>query len=448
MALERSNGKGPSGQESKKRIEHLPGRVILRVRRSPLLGYLGGPGRAPTPALARNLPENLSGPIDFLRNNAGLKSARPIFLPKATPTWKPATSSALSQRMAVLSSVSSSPPDVAGFSILSLNPKSVTPELLNTLSSSPMIEIVEPMPARWLMTTEVDPMRNLQWGLRAVRWFEATRPTAADIRVAVLDTGIDVNHPDLDDLEIEYHHEGLVAQDILGHGTHVAGVIAAEANNGVGIAGVADCRLDVWKIFDDQPIQGDFYVDGERYFQALNEARTSGASVMNLSIGGTASSRTEALIFRRLEDAGVLAVAAMGNEFAEGNPIEYPAGYRNVTAVGAVNENRERAWFSNTGRHIDLVAPGTNVLSTLPTQPSPHLDESNYSAWSGTSMATPHVAGAAALVRAQCTGMSVRDIKRRLTGTTTRLPAMGNSKKSFAYGTGLLNVERALAEQT
>ena len=168
---------------------------------------------------------------------------------------------------------------------------------------------------------------------------------------------------------------------------------------------------------------------------------------MNLSIGGTASSRTEALLFRRLEDSGVLAVAAMGNEFTEGNPIEYPAGYRNVTAVGAVNENRERAWFSNTGRHIDLVAPGTNILSTLPTQPSRHLSELNYSAWSGTSMATPHVAGAAALVTAHCPGLSVRDIKRRLTGTTTRLAAMGNRKKSFAYGTGLLSIEGALSEQ-
>ena len=441
-------GNAPRARNPKKRLEHLPGQVVLRVRRSPLLRYLGGTGRAPTAALARNLPENLAGPIDFLRNNAGLKTARPMFHPAGPSARKAKVSSALGQRLAVLSSVADGENDMAGFTILSLDPKSVTPELTKTLTASPLIEMAEPVPARWLMAVEADPMQNLQWGLRAVRWFEAIRPRASDIRVAVLDTGIDVNHPDLDAVEIDYRHEGLSSQDILGHGTHVAGIIAAEINNGIGITGLADCRLDVWKIFGDQPIQGGFYVDGERYFHALNEARTSGSRVMNLSIGGTASSRTEALLFRRLEDAGVLPVAAMGNEFAEGNPIEYPAGYRNVTAVGAVNENRERAWFSNTGRHIDLVAPGTNILSTLPTRTSPYLDEANYSAWSGTSMATPHVAGAAALVAAQCESLSVRDLKQRLVDTAGRLPVMGNRKKSVAYGSGLLNVERALRNQS
>ena len=441
-------GNNPWVRNPKKRLEHLPGQVILRVRRSPLLRYLGGSGGIPTAALARDLPENLAGPIDFLRNNAGLKTARPMFHSAAPATNKAKVSSALGQRLAVLSSVSDGENDMAGFSVLSLDPKRVTAELTKTLTASPLIEMAEPMPARWRMVVDADPMQNLQWGLRAVRWFEANRPPASDIRVAVLDTGIDVTHPDLDDVEIDYRHDGLSSQDILGHGTHVAGVIAAEINNGIGITGLADCRLDVWKIFGDQPIQGGFYVDGERYFQALNEARTSGSRVMNLSIGGTASSRTEALLFRRLRDAGVLPVAAMGNEYAEGNPIEYPAGYRNVTAVGAVNENRERAWFSNTGRHIDLVAPGTNILSTLPTKTSPYLDEANYSAWSGTSMATPHVAGAAALVAARFTNLSVRDLKQRLVETATRLPVMGNRKKSFAYGSGLLNVERALAKQT
>ena len=206
--LERVNGKESAARQPKKRIEHLPGQVILRVRRSPLLRYLGGPGRSPTSALARKLPEHLSGPIDFLRNNAGLKVARPMFQSSAPSTSKARVSPALAQRLAVLASVSHGDNGLAGFSVLSLDPKSVTQELMHTLGSSPMIEIAELMPARWTMAAEADPMRNLQWGLRAVRWFEATRPTAADVRVAVLDTGIDVNHPGLNDIEIDYRHEG------------------------------------------------------------------------------------------------------------------------------------------------------------------------------------------------------------------------------------------------
>ena len=233
---------------------------------------------------------------------------------------------------------------------------------------------------------------------------------------------------------------------MLGHGTHVAGIIAAATNNGVGIAGVSNCQLDVWKIFPDRPLRGDFYVDGERYLQALNAVRRSGVKVMNLSIGGTASSRTETLLFHRLDADGVLSVAAMGNEFLDGNPKEYPAAYKGVLAVGAVSEKRERAWFSNTGHHIDLVAPGANILSTVPTVPSPYLTETDYATWSGTSMATPHVTAAAALVTAQCAGAGSQEVRQRLVGTASRLPAMKYGKRSTAYGAGLLNLKQALSE--
>ncbi len=188
-------------------------------------------------------------------------------------------------------------------------------------------------------------------------------------------------------------------------------------------------------------------MDGERYLQALNAVRRSGLNVMNLSIGGTASSRTETLLFRRLEADGVLSVAAMGNEFLDGNPKEYPAAYKGVLAVGAVNEKRERAWFSNTGRHIGLVAPGSNILSTAPTQPSPYLGETNYASWSGTSMATPHVTAAAALVGAQCGAANAREVRQQLIRTASRLPAMKNGRKTTAYGAGLLNLKQALSER-
>jgi len=295
--------------------------------------------------------------------------------------------------------------DLAGLAVASLPDKRITGDLLKTIGSSPGVEFAERLPARWLETDGVDPKQNLQWGLRAIRYFEARRPSAADVRVAILDTGIDTTHPDLPD-PVLYRHQGLRAQDIIGHGTHVAGVIGAIANNRIGITGIADCRLAIWKIFPDQPERGDFYVDSERYLRALGELPDQEVAVVNLSIGGAAHSQAEALLFRRLIERGVTPVAAMGNEYEEGNPTSYPAAYDDVVSVGAVAENRRRSRFSSTGRHIDLVAPGSNILSTVPVKRSAYREETEYVTWSGTSMATPHVTAAAALVAAAHPGWS------------------------------------------
>src|ERR671934_206369 len=122
----------------------------------------------------------------------------------------------------------------------------------------------------------------------------------------------DAAHPDLAGVVASYDHEGAGAVDIVGHGTHVSGIVAARVNNDVGIAGVAACRVAMWKVFPDEPYQGNFYVDGTRFLRALNAVATSGAKVLNLSLGGTQSSQAEQLLFDRLERAGRSAVAARG----------------------------------------------------------------------------------------------------------------------------------------
>ncbi|MEI9812037.1 MAG: S8 family serine peptidase [Acidobacteriota bacterium] len=161
--------------------------------------------------------------------------------------------------------------------------------------------------------------RTYSGDCEAIRWFQTKLPDAKNVQVAVLDTGIDKNHPDLAEVAVQYDYNGASATDILGHGTHVGGTIAALINNGIGVTGIANCRLLVWKIFGDAPAaDGQYYVDGSMYLRALNAVRTSGARVLNLSIGGTASSQTEQLLFRRLESAGVSTIAAMGNKYEEG----------------------------------------------------------------------------------------------------------------------------------
>jgi subtilisin len=203
--------------------------------------------------------------------------------------------------------------------------------------------------------------------------------------------------------------------------------------------------LLVWKIFPDKPnISDDFYVDGEHYLRALGEVVSADVKVVNLSIGGTARSETEAILFRRLEARNVTVVAAMGNSFEKGNPTMYPGGYDNVFAVGSIDILEQRSAFSQTGLHIDAVAPGSDILSTLPTRRSKYRDQRNYASWDGTSMATPHVAGVAALVWARFPTWTAPQIKDRLRSTCRRVKAMGRSKRSNAYGHGIINAESAV----
>jgi subtilisin family serine protease len=429
--------------------------IVLRVREEAVRPYLAA-GAELTVQSARRLPDSVSEPLDFLRREAGARNVRPLF---ATPQAQ-ARASGISARggrsvpardrqgIAVIASVAGSESEeLAGLTVVEVAKGEVSQTLLRKVRASNAIEFAEPMPVRWLTRTRPsEPIQNRQWGLRAINWYQAPRLDARDVVVAVADTGIDAKHTDLKSLSIDYRHDGLSARDVVGHGTHVSGIIAAATNNPIGINGVAHCKLAVFKVFPDEPADdGEFYVDGDRYLQTLNDVIEAKAKVLNLSLGGTIRSEAEQLLFNRLERSGLTVVAAMGNEFEDGNPTEYPAAYANVLAVGATAETDLRAAFSNTGRHIQLVAPGANILSTLPEAPSPYRDESGYAAWSGTSMATPHVAAAAALLAAKNPGWDPAAIKERLVKTARKLPDMRGRASNQTYGNGLLDLERALS---
>jgi hypothetical protein len=322
----------------------------------------------------------------------------------------------------------------------------VSPQLLRTVESSPAVAFAERMPARWLSAAEpADPRHNRQWGLRAIRWFDSQVPDASDVTVAICDTGVDVEHPDLSGVVATYDHGGASATDIVGHGTHVSGIVAARSDDAAGVVGVAGCRVAMWKVFPDEPTAGNFYVDGSRFLRALNAVASSGARVLNLSLGGTQSSQAEQLLFDRLEQAGVTVVAAMGNEHDHGNPVEYPAAYDHVLAVGAVAETNRRSPFSNTGPHIAIAAPGSNVLSTLPTTASSVRPDTRYASWSGTSMATPHVAAAAALVAAQHPDWKPADVKEHLRARAAKVLDMGGRGFTQDFGDGLLDIAAVVA---
>jgi subtilisin family serine protease len=417
---------------------HVPGRVLVRFESAAIAKAAAVPAHSSSQAKLESLPASVGEPLDFLRREAGLRSIEPVFA-EAEENPEPAAR----DRLATIASVRDVDDVGAGVAVLDLPDENITDSLLKEISASPAVEAAEQLPARWLCAAPVpDPDTSRQWALQAIQYFEATRPEANNVRVGVIDSGIDTSHPDLPKPAL-YRHDNYVEEDPVGHGTHVAGVIAALTNNAVGITGICDCELASWKVFPDDP--NDPYIDSPAFLRALGEVVSEGVEVVNLSLAGSAHSVIEAGLFARAMDRGVTFVAAMGNEYEEGNPISYPAAYENVISVGAVDREQARSSFSNTGEHIDLCAPGSEIFSTLPTTKSVQRAQTDYASWSGTSMAAPHVTATAALLIAEDPGQTPAEIATRLRDTAVAIPAMNGAAWTEEHGTGLLNLRAALA---
>jgi subtilisin family serine protease len=294
--------------------------------------------------------------------------------------------------------------------------------------------------ARRAKKTGPDPLASRQWGHGAIRLGQARAAAgfknATNITIAVVDSGIDPKHPDLKHVIAEHKNFRRGSdKDFVGHGTHVAGIIAATTGNALGISGVCGGKILALKALPRDKEE----FDPAAYYRALRYV-IGKAQVLNLSLGGE-KDLAEIDILHDVIASGVVVIAAMGNEYEEGNPTEYPAAIDEVCAVGATDELDKRAGFSNTGRHIDIMAPGVSILSTTPTF---RYDdgEPDYDSWDGTSMATPHVSGAAALVLAKSPELSPAQVIRKLQSSADRVA--GAKKGSASYGAGRLNCEKAL----
>jgi subtilisin family serine protease len=300
-------------------------------------------------------------------------------------------------------------------------------------------------PARKKPKAGPDPLFARQWSHAAVRIHDARKRAgfrdAGDVLVAIVDSGIDREHPDLAG-SIDHYANFLAPaeddRDYRGHGTHVAGIVAAVINNSVGIAGLCRARLAALKAL---PRRGGAW-NATAYYQALAQPIELKARVVNLSLGGGIDPGERDVILDLL-DARIVVVAAMGNEFEEGNPTSYPAAYDGVIAVGATDEVDRRAAFSCTGRHISLVAPGERILSTVPRYESELAATTMYDSWPGTSMAAPHVAAAAALLLAKHPRLTPAQVKTKLCRSADKVKWQ-KKRPSEQYGWGRLNVARAL----
>lgn len=233
-----------------------------------------------------------------------------------------------------------------------------------------------------------DPYLENQWALSQIRLVDLWQITmgSPEILVAVLDTGIDQNHEDLEGKVVaEVNFTGsLTSSDTYGHGTHIAGIIAANSNNGIGIAGVApDCRLMNVKVADDKG-----RCQASTVAKGIVWAVDNGANVINISIEIKDPSPELEKAINYAWSRGSVIVAAAGNNGSE-SPV-YPAYYEDCLAVEATKQDGTLAPLSNHGEWVDAAAPGFNIYSTLP--------QNGYGYETGTSFATAYVSGLAALL--------------------------------------------------
>lgn len=308
---------------------------------------------------------------------------------------------------------------------VSLQSSLTDPQLPTSESTVPKL-LVAPEPyQQYSLTT--NSTRWTDWGtekIKATQAWQQWQLTGAGVKVAVIDTGI-ATHPDLQITKgVSFTSYTDSYEDDNGHGTHVAGIIAAGYNPN-GLRGVApDVELYAVKVLDKE---GNGY--HSTIIKGIEWAIEQKIDIINLSVGGTESSEfLEAVINKANNEYGIIMVAAAGNNgahLAQGNTVEFPASYQSVIAVGATDTNDNRGQFSAHGDTLELTAPGVRVKST-------YLNN-GYETRDGTSMAAPFVTGMLALLKQAHPSLSNEQLRIQIRDYTKDL---GDPGKDSLYGFG------------
>jgi subtilisin len=274
---------------------------------------------------------------------------------------------------------------------------------------------------------------TLPWGVDRID-AEKVHPynKGRGVKVAIIDTGIDYTHPDIDGNYkggYDFVNNDDDPMDDHGHGTHCAGIVAAEDND-IGVIGVApEAYLYGVKVLNSG---GSGYVSD--VIAGIQWSIANGMQVISMSLGSDSDSTSLHNACNAAYNAGVVLVAAAGNDgnrWGSGDNVDYPARYDSVIAVAATDSNDNRASWSSTGPAVELSAPGVNIYSTY---------RGGYTTLSGTSMACPHVTGTAALVWYAYPNYTNTQVRQRLQGTAEDL---GTTGRDTWYGYGLVDAEQA-----
>lgn len=294
--------------------------------------------------------------------------------------------------------------DVLEFASLKANPSAQGVEqTLNALKRNPNVLYAEPNFIYQINFTPNDPGLSQQWAWTTIDAYSAWDVTqgSTSVVVAVVDTGVQRSHPDLDAKIVagyDFVSGDTAPDDGNGHGTHVAGTAAAETNNGTGGAGTCpNCKIMPVRVLDNNG-SGTL----TNVANGITWAADNGAHVINLSLGGSGGSTTLSNAVDYAWNKGVFLACAAGNDNT--SSPSYPGYYSNCFAVASTNSSDARSSFSNYGSWVEAAAPGESIYSTWL--------NSGYNTISGTSMATPHVAGLAGLLASQ--GLTNAEIRDRI----------------------------------
>jgi len=303
----------------------------------------------------------------------------------------------------------------------------LTDAQLAKLRKDPDVLYVEEDAKRYLMAESVP------YGITMVQANQLSDSLTTGMKVCIIDTGYSLGHPDLPSTGVTgyaFSGHGTWSSDGNGHGTHVAGTIAAIGNNNIGVVGVnpsARLGLHIVKIFNDS---GN-WTTASNLVQAIQNCKNAGAKVVNMSLGGSSSTTAERDAMTNFYNGGMLLVAAAGN--AGNSSFSYPASYPAVVSVAAVSSTKARASFSQYNSQVEIAAPGVSVQSTY--------KGNTYSSLSGTSMASPHVAGVAALVWSYHKTCTPAKIRAALNATAED---RGTAGRDTQFGFGIVRAKAAV----
>lgn len=282
----------------------------------------------------------------------------------------------------------------------------------------------------YIQATAVD----YQWQHSVVGSFSAWNEgyTGKDIKVAVLDSGIFNDHEDMPDIIALGCHDEDLTGETSSHGSHVAGIIGARGNNGVGGSGIAPEAI----LYSGCVTPGGSGSDAD-IMAGINKAIAQDVDVINMSLGGIGYNGAFEVVIENAYNAGIVVFAAAGND--GGRNLQYPAGYNHAFPIAATNADYSRASFSNYGSHVKFCAPGVNIYSTSNGNPD------NYEYMSGTSQATPVVSGVAAVILGA--EPSLKDMEKdgkKVDALIEILQKSATKVKETEMGAGIPNLLKAL----
>ncbi|WP_431812062.1 S8 family peptidase [Lysinibacillus sp. FW12] len=321
-----------------------------------------------------------------------------------------------------------------GYDVVQLNKGVTIEKAVSYYLKQNGIKSVSPSYVYHSFTKDIDPKKQEMYHLSLLQMDQALQLAGDhDVKVAVIDSGVDFKHPDLKSQVLPPYNAAAPANATYpgDHGTHVAGIIAAAKDNGIGGHGInPKAKLLPIDVFNGKEGANDFIIA-----QGILYAIEQGADVINMSLGGYGESPLMKEAVQKAIDSGITVVAAAGNESTD--DYSFPASFEGVISVGSTNDRNKLSSYSNYGPSVDVVAPGEEIYSTV----HDGKKGSSFVKFSGTSMASPVVAGIVSLLKSKYPNLKPHEIEAILEMTAQDL---GEKGYDLTYGHGLVDPVKAL----